>query len=76
MCVANINDIYSCVYIYVYMCGSVNMWMMLVCESINACTYKYICVFDHTGVNVLICVHVHLHVWIYVMFVYICMMFF
>ena len=36
---------YACVYmcenVYVYAC---NIWIMLVCGCINACTYKYICV--------------------------------
>ena len=35
--------------LYVYVC---NMWMMPVCGCISACTYKYICVFDHACVNV------------------------
>ena len=33
-------------YVYIYMCGSVydnacNIWMMLACRCIDACTYKY-----------------------------------
>ena len=40
---------YVHVYAYFYMCGNVNVytydiWMMLVCGCISACTYKYICV--------------------------------
>ena len=31
-------------------------WMMLVCGCMNACTFKYIRVFDNTYINV--CVHI------------------
>ena len=35
---------------YIYMHGNVytcNIWMMLVCGCINACTYKYMCLIMH-----------------------------
>ena len=48
-CINNTICLCACVCIYAYMCENVyvyacNIWMMLVCGCINACTYKYTCV--------------------------------
>ena len=55
--------IYVCIYIYIYVweclyANACDMWMMLACGCINACTY--ICVFDHTCVNVCVYVYVYM----------------